>query len=421
MPGPLSDLKVLDLSRVLAGPWSMQNLGDMGADVIKVERPGAGDDSRHWGPPWLAGPDGRPTRESAYYLSTNRNKRSVAIDIAHPEGQALVRALAARADIVIENFKVGALARYGLDWTSLCEVTPRLIYLSITGFGQDGPYADRPGYDYLFQGMGGLMSETGERDDRPGGGPQKIGIPLVDLFTGMYGTVALLGALHHRDRTGEGQHIDVALLDVVLAIASGQISNFLVGGKVPGRLGNASANIVPYEVFPCADGQMIIASANQSQFVAMCAAIGRPELATDPRYADNAARLANHDALFETLSSVFRTRPRAHWEDLLYGAGVPAGPINDFAQALEHPQARHRGARIELPHPLGVNAPGIANPMRFSATPVEYRCAPPLLGQHTREVLAGELALDDARIESLRAAGVIGVLDASTAGAPARA
>jgi crotonobetainyl-CoA:carnitine CoA-transferase CaiB-like acyl-CoA transferase len=407
MSGPLSGVRVLDLSRVLAGPWCVQNLGDLGADVIKIERPGPGDDSRQWGPPWLADAEGKPTRESAYYLSANRNKRSVAIDMAKPEGQQLIRRLAERADLCIENFKVGDLARYGLDAVSLCQLNPRLVYCSITGFGQDGPYAERPGYDYLFQGLGGLMSVTGERDDLPGGGPQRTGVPIVDLFTGMYATVSILAALHHRDATGEGQRIDVSLLDVVLALSSGQLSNFLISGKVPQRLGNVSPNITPYEVFACADGQMIVASANQTQFVTLCRALGRPEWATDARFCNNEARLAHRDELHALLEDVFRARSGTEWEDLLYKAGVPCGPINDYAQALAHPQAQFHGTRIDIAHALGVRAPGIASPMRFSATPVEYRHAPPLLGQHTREVLIEQLALTSEELERLEAGRVI--------------
>ena len=408
MPGPLHGVRVLDLSRVLAGPWCAQNLGDLGADVIKVERPGAGDDSRHWGPPWLNNRHGEPTHESAYYLSANRNKRSVAIDMSVPQGQQLVRRLAAQSDILIENYKVGGLQKFGLDYASMRNVNPRLVYCSITGFGQDGPYAERPGYDYLFQGLGGLMSVTGERDDLPGGGPQKVGVPIVDLFTGMYATVSILAALHHRDPSGVGQHLDISLFDAVLAMSSGTLSNYFCGGKVPGRLGNASANIIPYDVFPCADGQMIVASANQSQFVSLARAIGNPELAAEPRFADNAARIAHRAELFALLSDVFRTKPRIEWEEILYRAGVPCGPINDYGQALAHPQAAHHGTRIELEHPYGVGAPGVASPMRFSETPVEYRRAPPLLGQHTREVLGELLGLGEAEADRLEAEKVIG-------------
>lgn len=408
MPGPLNGVRVLDLSRVLAGPWCVQNLGDLGADVIKIERPAAGDDSRHWGPPWLNNAQGEPTRESAYYLSANRNKRSVAIDISVPQGQQIVRELAKRADVAIENYKVGGMTKFGLDYHALRAVNPRIVYCSITGFGQDGPCAERPGYDYLFQGLGGLMSVTGKPDDQPGGGPQRFGVPIVDLFTGMYAMVSILAALHHRDAGGSGQYIDVSLFDTVMAMSSGQLSNYFCSGKVPGRIGNASANITPYDVFPCADGQMVVASANQSQFESLCRAMGKPELAAEARFADNAARMANHDALFEELSSVFRTRTCAEWEELCYRAGVPCGPINDYRQALAHPQAAHHGTKIELEHPYGVRAPGVANPMRFSGTPVEYRRAPPLLGEHTREVLGGELGMGESELARLEAEGVIG-------------
>ncbi len=407
MPGPLHGLRVLDLSRVLAGPWSMQNFGDMGADILKIERPGFGDDSRHWGPPWLKDADGKPTRESAYFLSTNRNKRSVAIDITVPEGQDLIRSLVANCDIFIENFKFGSMARFGLDYESIRQVRPDIIYLSLTGFGQEGPYADRPGYDYLFQGMGGLMSVTGERDELPGGGPQRIGVPLVDLFTGMYAQVAMLAALNHRNHTGEGQHIDLSLFDTVLALASGQISNYMCSGNLPTRTGTASPNIAPYGVFPCKDGQLIVASANQSQWVAFCKVVGLPDMATDPKYATNAARIANYKEMCDLLSVPMREKTRMQWEDLMTEAGVPAGPINNFEQVLAHPQAQYRNSRLELDHPLGGKAPGIASPLHFSKTPVTYRRPPPLLGQHTYEVLREQLGLNDDALAGLQSRGVI--------------
>ncbi|MDA0225285.1 MAG: CoA transferase [Proteobacteria bacterium] len=406
MPGPLSGLRVLDLSRVLAGPWCVQTLGDMGADVIKVERPDAGDDSRHWGPPFLKDGEGNNTGESAYYLSANRNKRSVAIDVAKPAGQQLVRRLAGHADIFVENYKTGGLAKYGLDSGAIRLQNPRIIYCSITGFGQDGPYANRPGYDYLFQGLAGLMSVTGERDDRPGGGPQRVGVPLIDLFTGMYATVAILGALHHRDLSGEGQAIDVSLFDAAMALSSGQLSHYWCG-LMPRRTGNASYAIAPYGVFPCADGQMIVASANQSQFVSLCKAIGKPELSSDPRFINNAARMANYEAMHAALSAELRLKPRMEWDEILYRAGVPCGPINDYAQATEHPQAAHRNTRIELEHAVGVPAPGVTSPLRYSATPVEYRRAPPTCGQHTREVLSELLALKADELDHLTADGII--------------
>lgn len=405
-PGPLHGIRILDLSRVLAAPWCVQNLGDLGADVVKIERPGPGDESRHWGPPWLTGPDGTPTRESAYFLSANRNKRSVAIDLATADGQALVRKLAETADICIENFKVGDLARYGLDYASLAKVNPRLIYCSVTGFGQDGPWASRPGYDYLFQGMGGLMSVTGERDELPGGGPQRFGLPIVDLSTGMYATVSILAALHHRTITGEGQHIDISLFSTVLAMSSGHLSNFMVGGKVPGRTGNASPNITPYGVYPCSDGLFIVASANQTQFIALCKALGHPEWVDDPRFKDNGARMVHQNELHKLFSEILSKQPRAHWEDLFLKVGVPAGGINDYAQAMAHPQAQHLNVRLNLPHATGVDAPGVANPMRFSKSPVSYRRAPPMLGQHTHEVLR-ETGLDEAEIARLAQTGTI--------------
>ena len=408
LTGPLQGIRVLDLSRVLAGPFSMQNLGDLGADIVKIERPGAGDESRHWGPPFLADAQGQPTKESAYFLSANRNKRSVAIDLTRPEGQALVRQLAAQADICIENFKVGDLARYGLDHGSLCQINPKLIYCSVTGFGQDGPWAERPGYDYLFQGLGGLMSVTGERDDRPGGGPQRVGVPIVDLFTGLYATVAILAALRHRDITGEGQHLDISLMGAVMTMCSGHLSNFMVSGKMPARTGNVSPSIMPYGVYPCADGPMIVASANQGQFKAFCKVLGHPEWADDRRFINNGARLENQELLNQLFSSVTVQRTRAEWDGLLLAAGVPAGPINDFGQALAHPQVQHLATRISLPHAVGVGAPGIASPMRFSKSPVSYRRPPPMLGQHTREVLV-ELGLDEMAISALAEAGVIGV------------
>jgi len=387
----------------------MQNLGDLGADIIKIERPVQGDDTRHWGPPWLGEAADPSARESSSFLSMNRNKRSVAIDLAVPDGQRLIRLLAERCDVVVENYKVGALARYGLDYPAIRAVRANVIYLSLTAYGQDGPYADRPGYDYIFQGLGGLMSITGERDDRPGGGPQRCGVPLVDLFTGMYATVAILAALNHRLATGQGQHIDLSLFDTALALSGTHLSNYMLSGKVPGRLGNASPNIAPYGVFPTSDGELIIAGANQSQWVSLCVAIGAPALADDPRFATNAARLAHYEQMHAALSERLRTRTGAEWEAILTVAGVPAGPINNYAQALSHPQAVHRGTRIDLQHSLGESVPGVASPMRFSETPVEYRRAPPQLGEHTFEVLREQLALDNETLSRLAGSGVIAV------------
>jgi len=407
MSGPLAGVRVLDLSRVLAAPWCTQHLGDLGADVVKVERPGQGDDSRKWGPPWLRDAQGRDTTESAYYLSANRNKRSIAIDFAAPQGRALVRELAAQADVLVENYKVGDLARHGLGFAQLQALNPRLVYCSVTGFGQDGPCATRPGYDILFQGLGGIMSVTGEPDDKPGGGPQRVGVPVVDLFTGMYAAIAIVSALHHVTRGGEGQHIDVSLFDSVMALGSGALSNYFVGGRPTQRTGNASPNIAPYEVFACADGQLVLATGSQGHFELLCQVIGRPELPLDPRFRDNAGRLANRDALHRLLGEVFATASGAAWEEKLLRHGVPCGPINDHAQALAHPNAQHRGTRIELPHRHGVPAPGVASPMRCSATPVSYRLPPPTLGQHSREILQEWLAYDAPRIGELEQAGVL--------------
>ena len=405
--GALSHLKVLDLSRVLAGPWATQILADLGAEVIKIERPGSGDDTRAWGPPWLADEGGAATAESAYYLSTNRNKKSVAIDMAHPEGQRLLRAMAAECDVLVENFKVGGLKQYGLDYAALSEVNPRLVYCSITGFGQDGPYAPRAGYDFMIQGMGGLMSMTGERDDLPGGGPQKVGVALTDIMTGLYATIAILAALTHRERQGEGQHIDAALLDTQVACLANQAMNFLVSGNAPRRMGNAHPNIVPYQDFPTADGFMILAVGNDGQFAKLAASCGHPEWASDPRFASNAARVAHRATLIPLLSEATRQRSTADWIARLEAVAVPCGPINDLAGVFADPQVIHRGLRVELPHPLAGSTPGVASPLRLSKTPVEYRAAPPLLGQHTDQVLTELLCLDAATLARLKAEAVI--------------
>jgi crotonobetainyl-CoA:carnitine CoA-transferase CaiB-like acyl-CoA transferase len=405
--GALSHLKVLDLSRVLAGPWATQILADLGAEVIKIERPGAGDDTRAWGPPWLKDQEGRETGESAYYLSTNRNKKSVAIDMAHPEGQRLLRAMAAECDVVVENFKVGGLQRYGLDYDSLREVNPRLVYCSITGFGQTGPYAARAGYDFLIQGMGGLMSVTGRPDGEPGAGPQKVGVALTDIMTGLYATIAILAALTHREREGAGQHIDAALLDVQIACLANQAMNFLASGSAPRRMGNAHPNIVPYQDFPTADGYMILAVGNDGQFGKLAEACGHAEWATDPRFATNAARVANREALIPLLCEATRQRSTGAWIAALESLAVPCGPINDLAGVFADPQVQHRGIRVDLPHPQAGSAPGVASPLRLSATPVEYRNAPPLLGEHTEAVLRSLLCLDDATLAALARSGVI--------------
>ena len=410
MSGALSHLKVLDLSRVLAGPWASQLLADLGAEVSKAEKPGSAADTRHWGPPWLADGDGQPTREAAYYLCTNRNKRSLTVDMTTPEGQALIRELAVDADVVLENFKVGGLAPYGLDHASLHALNPRLVYCSITGFGQDGPYAARAGYDFLIQGMGGLMSLTGVPDGEPGAGPQKVGVALTDILTGLYAGSAILAALAHRDRdgfrSGEGQHIDLALLDVQVACLGNQALNYLVSGSSPRRMGNAHPNIVPYQDFPTADGDMILAIGNDGQFARFCAIAGHPEWAGDERFADNAARVRHRKELIPLLRQTTVLRTTADWIATLESAAVPCGPINDLAAVFADPQVQARGVQFALAHPSGGTAPQVANPIRLSDTPVDYRRAPPTLGQDTDAVLR-ELGRSDANIADLRQKGVI--------------
>ncbi|MDH2053586.1 CaiB/BaiF CoA transferase family protein [Achromobacter marplatensis] len=386
-PPALDGIRVLDLSRILAGPWCTQNLADLGADVIKIERPHVGDDTRAWGPPYLKDGDGRDTSESAYYLSANRNKRSVEADMATPEGAALIRELAAASDILVENFKVGGLAKYGLDYDSLKAINPRLIYCSVTGFGQDGPFAQRPGYDFMIQGMGGLMSITGERDDLPGGGPQKAGVAVTDIVTGMYATVAILAALQERHRSGLGQHLDIALLDSHVALLANQNSNYFNSGVAPTRAGNAHQNVVPYQVFAASDGHLIVATGNESQYRAYCRAIGAPELGDDPRFATNRLRVTNRETLIGILTAIMLEGRRDDWIAKLEAVGVPCGPINNIAQAFAHPQTQARQLRRDLPHPAGGTAPVTASPLRFSASPVVYRRAPPMLGEHTEEVL----------------------------------
>lgn len=407
MSGALSHLRVLDLSRVLAGPWCGQNLADLGAEVIKVERPKVGDDTRHWGPPYLRDGEGRDTSEAAYFLAANRNKQSLTLDFTQAEGQRLVRELAGKSDILIENFKVGGLAAYGLDYASLKAFNPRLIYCSITGFGQSGPYAKRAGYDFMIQGLGGLMSLTGQPDGGEGGGPVKVGVALTDILTGLYATVAVLAALAHRDKTGEGQHIDMALLDVQVACLANQAMNYLTTGVSPKRLGNAHPNIVPYQAFPTADGDLILTVGNDSQFRKFCEVAGHPEWAVDLRFASNGQRVAHRAELIPLIrqATVFRTT--AQWVGLLEAAGVPCGPVNDLQQVFADPQVIARGLRLDLPHPLAGNTPQVASPLRLSASPVEYRQAPPLLGEHTKRVLGEVLGLDAEQIQALRAQGVI--------------
>lgn len=405
--GALSHLRVLDLSRVLAGPWAGQILADLGAEVIKIERPGNGDDTRAWGPPFLKDPRGENTSEAAYYLSANRNKQSVTIDFTQPEGQRLVRELAARSDIVIENFKVGGLKAYGLDYESLQLENPRLIYCSITGFGQTGPYAKRAGYDFMIQGLGGLMSLTGRPKGEDGAGPVKVGVALTDILTGLYSTSAILAALAHRDQGGPGQHIDMALLDVQVACLANQAMNYLTTGVSPRRLGNAHPNIVPYQDFPTADGDFILTVGNDNQFRKFAEVAGQPQWASDPRFATNKQRVAHRAELIPLIrqATVFKTT--AEWVTALEVAGVPCGPINDVAQVFADPQVQFRGLQVDLPHQLGGTVPQVASPIRLSATPVEYRRAPPLLGEHTSEVLTGVLGLSSADIAALSEAGVL--------------
>jgi len=405
--GALAHIKVLDLTRILAGPWATQNLADMGAEVIKVERPRVGDDTRAWGPPFLKDAEGRETADSSYFLSANRGKKSITVDLAAPEGQQIIRELAREADVVVENYKVGTLARYGLGYDDLRALNPRLVYCSITGFGQSGPYAALPGYDFVFQGMGGLMSITGLPDDEPGGGPIKSGIAITDLLTGMYASTAILAALEHRNVSGEGQYIDMALLDCVVTINSYQAINYFLSGKIPQRMGNAHSNMVPYQVFRCREGDVIVAVGNDAQYRALCEVIGRPELATDPRFTSAGQRNRNRDALIPQIAEAMLTRTMTEWVERMEAANVPCGPIYNMQQVFEDEQVRHRGMQLSLPHGAGVQAPGLANPIRLSATPIQYERAAPTLGEHTEAVLRDKLGFDDARLDSLRAKGVI--------------
>ena len=405
--GALSHLRVLDLSRVLAGPWAGQILADLGAEVIKVERPGNGDDTRAWGPPFLKDAYGESTGEAAYYLSANRNKQSVTIDFTKPEGQRLVRDLAAKSDILIENFKVGGLEAYGLDYASLKALNPDLIYCSITGFGQTGPYAKRAGYDFMVQGLGGLMSLTGRPEGDEGAGPVKVGVALTDILTGLYSTVAILAALAHRQHDGGGQHIDMALLDVQVACLANQAMNYLTTGVAPQRLGNAHPNIVPYQDFPTADGDFILTVGNDSQFRKFTEVAGRPELGGDPRFATNKLRVANRAELVPLIRQLTVFKTTAEWVAQLEAVGVPCGPINDLAQVFADPQVRARGLAMHLPHALAGLVPQVASPIRLSETPVEYRNAPPLLGEHTQQVLERVLGLDAGVVEGLRRSGVL--------------
>ena len=402
MPGPLAGIRVLDLTRVLAGPWAAQNLADLGAEVIKVERPNKGDDSRAFGPPWLKDANGRDTTDSAYFACANRAKKSITVDLANPKGQAIIRELAARCDVLLENFKFGDLDRYGLGYAQLKTVNPALIYCSLTGFGHSGPWRERPGYDFMVQGMGGLMSITGERDDRPGGGPQKAGIPIADLITGMYASVAVCAALAHRAKSGKGQHLDLALVDSLVAVLANQGANYLATGEPPGRLGNDHPNIAPYQVFRTKDGSLILACGNDNLFRKFCEVAGCTSLPDDARFATNGKRVANRVELTRILSDIFLKKTTREWIEALEAAGVPSGPINDLKQVFEEPQAVARGLRMQID-----NVSLVRSPMRFSETPIEHEAPPPLLGQHTEDVLRGLLGKSEGEVARLRSEGIV--------------
>ena len=404
--GPLSHIKVLDLSRVLAGPWAGQVLADLGADVIKVEKPGAGDDTRSWGPPFLKGTDGQDTREACYFIAANRGKRSITVDISKPDGQAIIRQLAAQSDIVLENYKVGTLTRYGLSYDDLKAVNPAIIYCSVTGFGQTGPLAKLPAYDFMIQAMGGLMSVTGERDSEPGGGPQKVGMPIIDIMTGMWTAVGVLAALARRQQTGEGEYIDLAMLDVMVATIANQGMNYLVSGRTPQRMGNKHPNIQPQDVFNCLDGQMVLAVGNDGQFAKFCEAMGHPQVANDERYATNGARVTNLEPLMEFVTREIGKRTRAECIDVLRQYGVPCGPINTIPEVLNDPQIVHRQMLRYLPHPTAGTVPQIVSPLKFTQMPLQFDDAPPLLGAHTHEVLT-DLGMDSESISSLQGRGII--------------
>jgi crotonobetainyl-CoA:carnitine CoA-transferase CaiB-like acyl-CoA transferase len=392
---------------VLAGPWAGQNLADLGAEVIKVERPLKGDDSRAFGPPWYKDAEGKDTSEAAYYMAANRGKKSITVNLSNAQGQELVRELAKHCDVLIENYKVGDLARYGLGYEDIKKVNPKIIYCSVTGFGQTGPYAERPGYDFMVQGMSGLMSVTGEPDSVPGGGPMRVGIPIIDILTGMYSSVAICAALAHRAETGVGQHLDLALLDTAMAFLSIQGMTYLTTGEPPGRIGNTHPTIVPYQVFPTSDGNVILACGNDNLFTKFCAAAGSPELSSDERFNKNALRVQNRKVLEPILKALFAKKTTKEWVAILEEAGVPNGPINNIAQAFAEEQTIARGTRFELPHPKGGNAPLIASPMKFSATPLKHEVPPPTLGQHSEDILASLLGYNAAKIAELKASGAL--------------
>lgn len=410
MASTLSGIRVLDLTRILAGPWATQMLADLGAEVIKIEKPGEGDDTRHLGPPFIHDARTGAQADAAYFLVANRAKESVAIDISTAAGQELIIALAGQCDVLVENYKVGGLKKYGLDYETLHQRFPNLIYCSITGFGQTGPYRQRAGYDFLIQGMGGLMSVTGEADGKPGGGPQRAGVALADIISGMYAATGILAALRHRDQGGGGQHIDIGMLDVQVSVLANQGMNYLTSGVVPRRIGNGHPSVVPYQAFPASDGHVIFAVGNDGQFTRMCRAMGRADLATDARFATNANRVANREILIPLLEDITRSRSVEEWVSVMEGADVPCGPINTIDRVFANPQVQARGMRMDLPHPVAGTVPSVANPIRFSETPITYESAPPLLGEHTAEALQRILGLDAQAIEDLRKNHIIGDL-----------
>lgn len=407
MAGPLSHIRVLDLSRVLAGPWAGQNMADLGAEVIKVERPKTGDDSRAYGPPWMKDEQGNETSEAAYFMAANRGKKSITVNLTHPEGQALVRELAAKCDVLIENYKVGDLDRYGLGYKDLSKLNPGLVYCSVTGFGQTGPFREKPGYDFMAQGMAGLMSVTGIPDGEPGGGPMRVGVPVIDIFTGMYATIGINAALANRAVTGLGQHVDVALLDSCIALLANQGMTYLSTGESPKRLGNTHPSIVPYQVFPTVDGSVILACGNDNLFAKFCAAAHREDLPQDERFTKNANRVKHRAVLVPVLEDIFKQRSTEDWVNALETAGVPCGPINTVAQAFANPQVQARGMQIQLPHPLAGQVPLMGSPMKFSGTPIEHKLPPPVLGQHAEEILEQILGMDAPAREKLRASGAM--------------
>ncbi len=407
MAGPLSHIRVLDLSRVLAGPWAGQNMADLGAEVIKVERPKTGDDSRAYGPPWMKDEQGKETSEAAYFMAANRGKKSITVNLTHPEGQALIRELAIKCDVLIENYKVGDLDRYGLGYKDLSNLNPGLIYCSVTGFGQTGPFREKPGYDFMAQGMAGLMSVTGIPDGEPGGGPMRVGVPVIDIFTGMYATIGINAALANRAVTGLGQHVDVALLDSCIALLANQGMTYLSTGESPQRLGNTHPSIVPYQVFPTSDGSVILACGNDNLFAKFCAAAHREDLPQDERFTKNANRVKHRATLVPVLEDIFKQRSTEDWVNALETAGVPCGPINTVAQAFANPQVQSRGMQIQLPHPLAGQVPLMGSPMKFSGTPIEHKLPPPVLGQHSEEILEQVLGMDAPAREKLRASGAM--------------